>query len=291
MQIASEEPTAGMDICEPHGADPMVSKESDAVRNAGLVILQAFRELHESIKKKDCAEEKKTDLMRMIQQHEENSSGVMRTDEPEQSSETPYEKPVKKEKIVNAPLTAYIYFSNQNRARIQRANPGASFGDIGRIMGHEWRHLPPEEKAEIKKQSWLAWDASPVWCKQVRDAFAQWAGEAQVAPEAWVDPFIPLEHYSPTGILGNMTIREFTRMKKRFDHKHSVASFTSGDAFAEELWTACLDAHKFPGREEDWVDSLYGIDPECEVVFNKNILDPKREVVFNGTFFVSGKSV
>lgn len=77
MQIASEEPTAGMDICEPHGADPMVFVESDAVRDAGRAILKAFRELHESIKEKDCAEQKKTDLMRMIQQHEENSSGVM----------------------------------------------------------------------------------------------------------------------------------------------------------------------------------------------------------------------
>jgi hypothetical protein len=43
-------------------------------------------------------------------------------------------------RIWRAP-TAYIIFCSQNRERIRVANPGASFGEMGTLLGREWNQL------------------------------------------------------------------------------------------------------------------------------------------------------
>jgi hypothetical protein len=44
-------------------------------------------------------------------------------------------------------MSAYIKFSQAKRAEIQAANPGAGFGELGKLVGAEWQKLGPAEKA------------------------------------------------------------------------------------------------------------------------------------------------
>ncbi|KNC29730.1 hypothetical protein FF38_05210 [Lucilia cuprina] len=55
----------------------------------------------------------------------------------------------KKSKIAKKSLTGYILYSSEVRKGICTANPEASFGDISRMVGNEWKNLP----ASVK-QSW-----------------------------------------------------------------------------------------------------------------------------------------
>ncbi|KAJ3137668.1 Non-histone chromosomal protein 6 [Physocladia obscura] len=54
----------------------------------------------------------------------------------------------------NAPkkaLSAYLLFANANRQRIRDENPDASFGEIGKILGAEWKEI-----SEADKQKYVA---------------------------------------------------------------------------------------------------------------------------------------
>lgn len=44
-------------------------------------------------------------------------------------------------------MSAYIKFSQAKRGEIQAANPGAGFGELGKLVGAEWQKLSPAEKA------------------------------------------------------------------------------------------------------------------------------------------------
>ena len=44
-------------------------------------------------------------------------------------------------------MSAYIKFSQAKRGEIQAANPGAGFGELGKLIGAEWQKLSPAEKA------------------------------------------------------------------------------------------------------------------------------------------------
>ena len=44
-------------------------------------------------------------------------------------------------------MSAYIKFSQAKRSEIQAANPGAGFGELGKLVGAEWQKLSPAEKA------------------------------------------------------------------------------------------------------------------------------------------------
>ncbi|KAI9353554.1 high mobility group box domain-containing protein [Obelidium mucronatum] len=60
----------------------------------------------------------------------------------------------KAKKDPNAPkkaLSAYFHFAADNRARIKEENPSATFGEIGKILGAEWK-----EADEATKQKYTA---------------------------------------------------------------------------------------------------------------------------------------
>lgn len=62
----------------------------------------------------------------------------------------------KKKKDVNAPkrpLSAYMWFANENRNTVRTDNPSATFGQIGRLLGEGWKALSEEEKEPYKKKS------------------------------------------------------------------------------------------------------------------------------------------
>ncbi|XP_075148339.1 protein polybromo [Haematobia irritans] len=76
------------------------------------------------------------------------SSDIATTSSPAPSvSSTPLSS--KKTKTTKKSLTGYILYSSEHRKGICTANPDASFGDISRMVGNEWKNLPSSVK-----QSW-----------------------------------------------------------------------------------------------------------------------------------------
>jgi len=57
-----------------------------------------------------------------------------------------------KERVKRAP-SAYIIFCNEKREQVKRDHPGASFGEIGKILGQMWRGLSEREKEKYTKKS------------------------------------------------------------------------------------------------------------------------------------------
>ncbi|GAA5862052.1 hypothetical protein JCM8547_001570 [Rhodosporidiobolus lusitaniae] len=55
------------------------------------------------------------------------------------------------------PLSAYMHFSQDQRASVKEENPEVKFGEIGKILGARWKELdeddkkPYEEKAKADK--------------------------------------------------------------------------------------------------------------------------------------------
>ncbi|KAI8855342.1 high mobility group box domain-containing protein [Chytridium lagenaria] len=62
----------------------------------------------------------------------------------------------RKKKDPNAPkkpMSPYLIWSNENRARIKEENPDAGFGDIGKLLGAEWKQVGESEKEAYKKMA------------------------------------------------------------------------------------------------------------------------------------------
>lgn len=91
-------------------------------------------------------------------------------------------------KHIIRPLSAYMHFVKENRSQISDRNPTASFGEIGRIAGEEWKALSDEQKApfelmnkkdkeryEAEKKEWEAEQAKKVtrvgWIALSQEAF------------------------------------------------------------------------------------------------------------------------
>jgi hypothetical protein len=49
----------------------------------------------------------------------------------------------------NRPTSAYIYFTKENRAKVKKANPDASFGDIGKLLGEAWNNATAADKKKF----------------------------------------------------------------------------------------------------------------------------------------------
>ncbi|KAJ3001551.1 Non-histone chromosomal protein 6 [Thoreauomyces humboldtii] len=61
----------------------------------------------------------------------------------------------KKEKDPNAPkkaLSAFMIFSQENRARIKEENPDATFGQLGKLLGAAWKDLNEKDKSVYEKK-------------------------------------------------------------------------------------------------------------------------------------------
>ncbi|MEU0938861.1 hypothetical protein [Embleya sp. NPDC005971] len=49
--------------------------------------------------------------------------------------------------------TPYMFYSRDNRERVKRANPDASFTTIGRILGTEWSNLSAKAQEPYVRQA------------------------------------------------------------------------------------------------------------------------------------------
>jgi hypothetical protein len=62
----------------------------------------------------------------------------------------------KKAKGPKKPPTAFVLFSAEHRPTIVKAHPGASFGDVAKMVGKAWREAEPSEKLKFSKQAEVA---------------------------------------------------------------------------------------------------------------------------------------
>lgn len=44
------------------------------------------------------------------------------------------------------PLSAYMFFSQDQRATVKEDNPDATFGDLGKLLGAKWKEMSDSEK-------------------------------------------------------------------------------------------------------------------------------------------------
>ena len=58
-------------------------------------------------------------------------------------------KPAAKDKVKKAP-SAYMLFCKKERAAIVKANPSATFGEVGKLLGAAWGKLSDASKAKYK---------------------------------------------------------------------------------------------------------------------------------------------
>ncbi|KAF9932859.1 Non-histone chromosomal protein 6 [Linnemannia zychae] len=64
--------------------------------------------------------------------------------------EEPKKKKRRAKKDPNAPKNAmspYIFFCEEWREKVKAQNPNSSFGEIGRLLGEQWRAYSDEKKA------------------------------------------------------------------------------------------------------------------------------------------------
>ncbi|ORY91911.1 high mobility group box-domain-containing protein [Syncephalastrum racemosum] len=50
-------------------------------------------------------------------------------------------------------LSAYMFFSQENRQKVVEEHPNASFGEVGKILGSKWKGLTEEEKGPYNAKS------------------------------------------------------------------------------------------------------------------------------------------
>ena len=62
----------------------------------------------------------------------------------------------KAKKDPNAPkrgLSAFMFFSNDNREKIKKENPGCSFGEVGKYLGEAWSKADAKTKKKYEEQA------------------------------------------------------------------------------------------------------------------------------------------
>ena len=62
----------------------------------------------------------------------------------------------KPKKDPNAPkkgMSAFMYFSRDNRDKVKSDNPDITFGELGKELGQRWRALSDKEKAKYQKMA------------------------------------------------------------------------------------------------------------------------------------------
>ncbi len=64
--------------------------------------------------------------------------------------QAPKEKKEKADKPKRAP-SAYIIFCTEKRTEIKDANPEATFGELGKLLGAAWKEMSDKDKAPFTK--------------------------------------------------------------------------------------------------------------------------------------------
>eukprot|EP00621_Florenciella_sp_RCC1693_P011791 CAMPEP_0182536172 /NCGR_PEP_ID=MMETSP1323-20130603/19489_1 /TAXON_ID=236787 /ORGANISM="Florenciella parvula, Strain RCC1693" /LENGTH=93 /DNA_ID=CAMNT_0024746379 /DNA_START=71 /DNA_END=352 /DNA_ORIENTATION=+ len=62
-------------------------------------------------------------------------------------------KAKKKDKGYKAASSAYTFFAKANRAKIVAANPEATFGEVGKLVGAAWKECSDKDKKPYAAQA------------------------------------------------------------------------------------------------------------------------------------------
>jgi hypothetical protein len=65
----------------------------------------------------------------------------------------PGERASSKKTGVKRPLSAFMFFSQAKREAVKAANPDATFGGVGKLVGEAWRTASEEVKAEFQAKA------------------------------------------------------------------------------------------------------------------------------------------
>eukprot|EP00211_Chloroparvula_japonica_P015848 CAMPEP_0119130966 /NCGR_PEP_ID=MMETSP1310-20130426/9104_1 /TAXON_ID=464262 /ORGANISM="Genus nov. species nov., Strain RCC2339" /LENGTH=209 /DNA_ID=CAMNT_0007121513 /DNA_START=212 /DNA_END=841 /DNA_ORIENTATION=- len=74
----------------------------------------------------------------------------------QEKAEKKKKKLKRQKKDPNAPkraMSAFMFYSRENRQAIQEANTGVTFGEIGRILGEQWKKLNEEDRLKFQKMA------------------------------------------------------------------------------------------------------------------------------------------
>jgi len=52
---------------------------------------------------------------------------------------------------IKKPKTAYIFYSTEMRSQMKKENPNATFGEIAKILGANWKSMSDADKAKYVK--------------------------------------------------------------------------------------------------------------------------------------------
>jgi len=49
------------------------------------------------------------------------------------------------------PITAYMFYAQDQRKVVNQERPDAKFGEVGKLIGEKWRQLSPEDKKKYEE--------------------------------------------------------------------------------------------------------------------------------------------
>ena len=93
------------------------------------------------------------DTRKIMYMDKENATVITMTETP---FDMPKGKGKKEKKDPLSPkkgLSSYMFFFKENRERIKSENPEAEFGEIGKLIGAEWKALDEDQKAVYEDMS------------------------------------------------------------------------------------------------------------------------------------------
>ncbi|GAA6037696.1 hypothetical protein JCM8097_002293 [Rhodosporidiobolus ruineniae] len=82
------------------------------------------------------------------------------------------------------PLSAYMHFSQAERASVKEENPDVKFGEIGKILGARWKELDDEDKKPFEEKA----KADKARYEKEKAAYDDENGTAKPAPKKKAAP-------------------------------------------------------------------------------------------------------
>eukprot|EP00026_Physarum_polycephalum_P017666 Phypoly_transcript_18969.p1 GENE.Phypoly_transcript_18969~~Phypoly_transcript_18969.p1 ORF type:complete len:192 (+),score=47.18 Phypoly_transcript_18969:3-578(+) len=77
------------------------------------------------------------------------STTASKTKSPKKAGAKKGTKKAKGEKGPKRPASAYLLFANENRAKVKKANPDATFGELGKLLGEAWSNATAADKKKF----------------------------------------------------------------------------------------------------------------------------------------------
>jgi len=160
---------------------------------------------------------------------EDESETSASSEEPEQKTKG---RKKKEEGGPKRPTSAFMYFSKERRPELKKANPGLSFGELGKLVGKEWKETSDSAKKSFEKQA-----------EQDRARYAD--DKSKHADEGGGAPKTKAKA-KKSGPKGPRSAFMYFSQEKRIELKAANSSLSFGDLGKEvgKAWKAATDSEK-----------------------------------------------